>query len=164
MASPDKADLMGNRYGHLPFRRRVITISSISTGLVLSAAESGAIFYVPEQSTFMFRLPKISSKNLGINYEFVLEPSSESTGVTDAVTIACLDATDSSADIQGVFTSASTLTSGKSISPQSSVGQLWGKLTAVTSIHWQLQASQQGEAGLGVGTLDVGPGWTTGTT
>ena len=163
MASPDKADLMGNRYGHLPFRRRVITISTVSTGLMLTPAESGAIFYVPEVSTFVFTLPKISSKNLGLNYEIVLEATTESTSVTDAVTIKRSSKIDSSADIRGVFTSASTLTSGSEISPQTSVGQTWGKLTAMTSVHWQLQASQQGESALAKGDVDVGPGWTTGT-
>ena len=112
------------------------------------------------QSTFVFRLPRISSLRLGLNYTFVLEATT--VAVTDTVTI--MTQIDSSADIRGVFTSNSTLTSGQSIASHTSVGALWGQVIAVTSHHWQLRASQQGEEFINEGTVDIGPGWTTGTT
>ena len=76
MAASTQADLLGNRYGHLAYRRRVLVPSTASTANYnVSPRESGAIFRVANfaaATRVQFALPKISSLGLGLTYEFLL--------------------------------------------------------------------------------------------
>ena len=130
MAASTTADLLGNRYGHLPWRKRVITYSTNSTATYfLADQESGALFYVPEVSTVKFSLPRISSNRLGVNYEFTFSLEADLADYNIDSTI------DSSADISitGLTSAAST---ASAVSPLSTIGRLSARLTAVSSIKW----------------------------
>lgn len=131
MAASTGADLIGNRYGHLPWRRRVITYSTNSTATYfLAENESGAIFYVPNVSTAKFSLPRISSNRLGLNYEFHF------TLETDLADYNIDSTIDSSAaiEITGLTSAVST---ASAISPLSTLASLAYRVTAISSIVWR---------------------------
>ena len=133
MAASTTADLLGNRYGHLPWRKRVITYSTGSTATYfLSPQESGALFFVPEVSTAKFSLPRISSNNLGLNYEFTFTLEADIADYNIDSTI------DSSADI-GVTGLTSAVSTASAVSPLSTIGRLSVRLTAVSSVKWLLE-------------------------
>ena len=132
MASPGQADLEGNRYGHLPYRRRVINYSTGSTATFqLTPDESGAIFNVPTVSTVHFSLPKISSLALGLNYEFFF---STMAAVADYNIVSTVD---SSANIV-MMAATSAASTVSAITPLVAVlGQRYHiKLTAISSVIW----------------------------
>ena len=134
MASQDlSADLIANRYGHLPFRRRVINYSTGSTAtLELTEAESGAIFFVPTVSTAKLSLPRISSLRLGLNYEVFFS-------TFDALAdFNIVSTNDSSADI-ALVGRTSALSTASAITPASSVGTAAVRLTAVSSVRWMME-------------------------
>jgi len=138
MAASTRADLIGNRYGHLPWRKRVINYSTASTATYsLSPRESGAIFVCPTVSTIHFALPRISSKNLGLNFEFYFSSADAVLDYNIASTI------DSSAHIliNGYTSAASTLSA---VSPLSSVGGNHCKVTAISSVAWLLENAYGG--------------------
>jgi hypothetical protein len=161
MASPGNVDLLANRYGHLPYRRRVINLSSGSTATrEIVPEESGALFVVPTVSTQLLSLPRISSLALGLTYEFLISTQ-------DALNdINIVSTNDSSALIVGVLTSGATGVTGQSIAPDTTLAQHWCRLTAFSSINWLLETQSQMESsgtGGAVGVLVYGS-WTTGTT
>jgi len=138
MASDKKADLIGNRYGHLPWRRRVIKYSTASTATYnISRKKSGAIFVVPTVSTVHLALPKISSLALGLNYEFYFSSAADKEDYTIASTI------DSSAHIlmNGVTSAAST---ASAVTPLSTVDGNACKLTAISSVAWLFENAYGG--------------------
>ena len=165
MAASTTADLIGNRYGHLPWRQRVITISTNSTATYfVSEQESGAVFYVPNfaaATLVNFSLPRISSNRLGTNYEFVF------TKPTSALDVAIASTIDSSAQIFGVpGTTASTISTASAIAPGTTVGP-WNyvTLTAVSSVTWLAQTNAEVESsGVDVVGALVYNTWQTGTT
>ena len=130
MAASTRADLMGNRYGHLAWRRRVIKHSTGSTAVYsLSPRESGAIFYVPTVSTASFKLPKISSKFLGLNYEFFFS-TADATGDYTIYT------PDTSANIHIPGMSSDGVGTASTITPLSTIWPHAIRLTAISSVIW----------------------------
>ena len=164
MATQDlSADLIGNRYGHLPFRRRVINYSTLSTAtLELTEAESGAIFFVPTVSTVKLSLPRISSKRLGLNYEIFFS-------TFDALAdFNIVSTNDSSADI-ALVSRTSALSTASAITPATSVGTYAVRLTAVSSVRWMMENISGGRPSSAntsdLGVLDTRVGeWFVGTT
>ena len=161
MAASTVADLIDNRYGHLPWRQRVITYSTASTATYeLATQESGAIFYVPEVSTAHFSLPRISSNRLGLTYEFMVTKQGAEQDVQIASTI------DSSAQIVGIGTTGSTASTASAVTPLSTVNShYYTKVVAASSIVWILQTNSQAESSGAetLGALSIG-GWQVGTT
>ena len=165
MAASTTADLIGNRYGHLPWRKRVITASTNSTAnYELSPQESGAIFYVPNfaaATRVQYSLPKISSQRLGLTYEFIL------TKPTSALDVAIASTVDSSAQIFGVpGTTNTTQSTASAIAPGSTIGPwYWARVTAVSSVTWLAETQTVVESS---GTDLVGAlvynSWVPGTT
>jgi hypothetical protein len=144
------------------FRRRVVLVSSASTGLVLSAKDSGTLFRIPELTTQMAYLPKISSGRLGLTYEFLVEAQSSAANNFNIVTNL-----DSSARIFGIGTSGSTDAIGQSAQPVSTMSRSFARFTAVSSVLWvmeQAYAFRLNSSGEVLSTqIGVG-GWSTGTT
>ena len=163
MAASTTADLLGNRYGHLPYRRRVITYSTNSTATYfLADQESGAIFYVPNVSTAKFTLPRISSNRLGVNYEFQFTLESDLADYNIDSTI------DSSAAIT-LNAATSAVSTASAITPASTIGSLACRLTAVSSITWLFEnvsdARPSSANTTGPSTIDLTIGqWFIGTT
>lgn len=163
MAPPNKADLMGNRYGHLSWRQRVIVPSTVSAaGVVtnLTAAESGALIYVDAVDTSqMFVLPQISSKELGINYEFVFTSQAD----VDDVQISCT--AQPGCDIDGIYTTGSTVSTAVVAAPASiqAVAE-YCKVVAISSRRWQLLPGIGAESTGDATILAVSKGvWVAGT-
>jgi len=162
MAAPGYTDLRGNRYGHLPLRKRVITVSTNTTGLDLTAAESGAIIYLESLTTIQVRLPRISSLALGLTYDICFINGGQA---GDGLTIMCASSADSSAQLRGVWTSNSTISTAQEASLATTEFDGYARVTAVSSINWMfegLSASQEEDDGAGTG--DGFGTWTTGST
>lgn len=154
MAASTRADLMGNRYGHLPWRRRVIVYSTASTATYqVSPRESGALFYCGTVSTIALQLPKISSKNLGLMYE-VYFSSAADVGDNTINT-----AGDSSASIHIVGLTTGGIGTGSTITPQSTDGPNAIRLTAISSVIWMGEAITNGLSSVAKGY--AAGGWTT---
>jgi len=165
MAASTQADLLGNRYGHLAYRRRVINYSTGSTATYfVSPRESGALFYVPAVSTAKFSLPKISSLAKGLTYDFYVEKSADERDVNIVSTI------DSSAHIVGVHgTTGTTISTNSAISPASTVAFANAiKLTAVSSVVWFAEAAAHlrtsGADVIATSAFMIFGEWTSGTT
>lgn len=131
MAASTRADLIGNRYGHLPWRKRVINYSTASTATYqLSPRESGAVFYCPTVSTISFELPKISSKFLGLNYEIYFSTA-------DAAGDYQIFTADTSAFIHLALSTAATgIGTPTTITPNSTDVPHAIRVTAISSIIW----------------------------
>ena len=165
MAASTSADLIGNRYGHLPWRQRVITISTASTATYLVAQqESGAIFYVPNfaaATLVNFSLPRISSQRLGLKYEFMF------TKPTSALDVAIASTIDSSAQIFGVpGPTNTTISTASAIAPGSTIGPWYTvSVAAVSSVTWLAHTNTRAESS---GTDLIGAlvynDWVPGTT
>src|SRR3990167_11473934 len=84
------------------FRRKVEVISTASTGFNPDFEDSGKLFTLGAATTMFIRLPRLSSKHLGITYEFFMAPQSSAADVSIVTNL------DSSARIVGVGTSGST--------------------------------------------------------
>ena len=141
------------------FRRKVEVLSTASTGFNPDFEDSGKLFYLGAASTMFIRLPRASSKHLGINYEFLLQPQSSNRDVNIVTNL------DSSARIVGVKTSASTLHLTQSASPATT--QYWThcRMTVVSSIYWLFEPDEQHSNPDTSNTTLAGVGaWTTGTT
>ena len=143
MAASTQADLLGNRYGHLAYRRRVIVQSTVGADTrTLTPAESGAIFYTPGDSSMRFSLPKVSSFAKGLTYEFhIAKPDTTAAGII-ASTI------DSSAHIAGIAgTTGTTETTASAISPGSTLGfSYFARVTAVSTVVWVLETNKTVES------------------
>lgn len=162
MAASTQADLLGNRYGHLAYRRRVITYSTASTATrQISPRESGAVFYVAAVSTAHLSLPKVSSLATGLTYEFHVAKQDAEGDVQIVSTI------DSSAHIVGIQgTTGTTQTTASAITPGSTLGfSWWAKVTAVSSVVWVAETNETVESSGAdlVGAL-VYNDWVVGTT
>ena len=165
MAASTQADLLGNRYGHLAYRRRVIVPSSASTANYnVSPTESGAIFRVANIAAVtrkQFSLPRVSSLGLGLTYDFLLAKPTSAQDIAIASTI------DSSAQIVGVAgTTASTVSTASALAPGSTIGAFWyAKFTAVSSINWVAETYTRPESSGDdlIGALVYGD-WVPGTT
>ena len=143
MAASTQADLLGNRYGHLAYRRRIIEQSTVGADTrTLTPAESGAIFYTPGDSSMRYSLPKVSSLGKGLTYSFhIAKPDTTAAGVI-ASTI------DSSAHIAGVpGTTGTTQTTASAIGPGSTVGFSWYvTVTAVSTVVWVAETNKTVES------------------
>ena len=165
MAASTQADLLGNRYGHLAYRRRVIVPSTASTANYnVSPRESGAIFRVANfaaATRVQFALPKVSSLALGLTYEFLLAKP------TSALDVAIASTIDSSAHIVGVpGTTGTTVSTASAIAPGSTIGPFyWAKVTAISSVVWLAETNKVPESS---GADDIGAlvynDWVPGTT
>jgi len=161
MAASTDADLIGNRYGHLPWRQRVINYSTASTATYFVASqESGAIFYVPAVSTAHFSLPRISSNRLGLTYEFMVAKQDAEQDVQIASTI------DSSANIILRGTTGTTQSTASAITPNSTLGAfMCAKVVAVSSVVWVARTYETVETtGADVVGAIVYGNWQVGTT
>ena len=162
MAASTTADLIGNRYGHLPWRRRVITYSTNSTATYFVAEqESGAIFYVPNVSTAKFSLPRISSNRLGLTYKFHIAQEADAADVNIDSTL------DSSAHIVGIpGTTGTTISTASAITPGSTINFAYlVELTAISSVVWIAETNMRPESSGSdlIGAL-VYNDWVPGTT
>ena len=165
MAASTTADLIGNRYGHLPWRKRIITASTNSTASYLVAEqESGALFYVGNfaaATLVNFSLPRISSNRLGLTYEFLF------TKPTSALDVAIASTIDSSAQIFGIpGTTGTTISTASAIAPGSTIGPwYYAKVTAVSSVTWLAETNMRAESSGAdlIGAL-VYNDWVPGTT
>src|SRR3990167_5335038 len=119
------------------FRRKVEVISTASTGFNPDFEDSGKLFTLGAATTMFIRLPRASSKQLGINYEFLLTSQSSAADVNIVTNL------DSSARIVGAKTSASTVSVGQSARPATT--QYWAhcRLTVVSSIYWLFEPDEQ---------------------
>jgi len=142
------------------FRRKVEVISTASTGFNPDFEDSGKLFTLGAATTMFIRLPRISSKHLGINYEFFLTSQSSAADVNIVTNL------DSSARIHGVGTSGSTGAEAQSVRPDTTAFSAWCRLTAVSTVVWIFEhngdAAVANSSGEGT-TLTVGD-WSTGTT
>jgi hypothetical protein len=130
MAASTRAELMGNRYGHLPYRKRVITVSTASTATYqLSPRESGAMLMFGTVSTINVQLPKISSKFLGLNYEIYFSTA-------DAQTDYDLTCLDSSAGVYLPGLTSAGVGSPTTVAPATTDGPHAIRVTAISSIIW----------------------------
>ena len=143
------------------FRRKVEVLSTASTGFNPDFEDSGKIFSLAGATTMFIRLPRLSSKQLGINYEFFLQPQSSAADVNIVTNL------DSSARIVGVGTSGSTADRVQSIRPNSTQVDARCYLVSVSSVLWlfdsalSLRINSSGE----LLTTQIGyGGWSTGTT
>ena len=144
------------------FRRRVVTISTASTGYNVSPNESGTLFVAGEVTTQFVRLPRVSSKRLGLTYDFSV---AEQTSGADNFNI--VTNLDSSARISGLGTSGSTGTAAQSARPASSVARAFARFTAVSSVLWTIEqafALQVNSSFELLTTQVAAGGWSTGTT
>ena len=163
MAASTTADLIGNRYGHLPWRKRVINYSTGSTATYfLSPQESGALFYISEVSTVKFSLPRISSNNLGLDYEFTFTLEADLADYNIDSTL------DSSADIS-ITGLTSAVSTASAVSPLSTIGRLSARVIAVSSVKWlfvNIGAGRPSSANsTALSTIDLIQGeWALGTT
>ena len=156
MAASTRADLMGNRYGHLPWRKRVITYSTASTATYqLSPRESGAVFYCGTVSTLSFELPKISSKFLGLNYEFYFSTMDEANDIR-------VFTADTSCYINLNRTTAG-VGSPTTIIPATTDGPNALRVTAISSVIWMAEVPLDQSISTHASTaIDVPIGsWTT---
>jgi hypothetical protein len=162
MAASTQADLLGNRYGHLAYRRRVIVYSTVSTATYnVSPNESGALFYVANVSTAKFSLPKVSSLAKGLTYSFHIAQQ------TDVLDVNIVSTIDSSAHIVGIHgTTGTTISTNSAISPASTINfSNFVTVTAISSVVWVAEPEYSVESSGAdvVGALIFG-GWTSGTT
>jgi hypothetical protein len=163
MASPKVADLQGDRHGYLPWRQRVITLSTVALTAVahdLTPTESGAVLFLPEVSSATLRLPRISSLSLGLNYTVYF-----STAETTKLQINCALDTSAQINIPGM-SSDGVGAEPSTIAPL--LSSLWPgiiQLTAISSVIWM------GRPGGMVGDISTGAiqdedfeggTWTTG--
>jgi len=143
------------------FRRKVEVISTASTGFNPDFEDSGKLFTLGAATTMFIRLPRLSSKHLGITYEFFMAPQSSAADVSIVTNL------DSSARIVGVGTSGSTADRVQSIRPATTHTDARCKLVSVSSVLWLFSAdysfrfNSSGE--LLTTQIGVG-GWSTGTT
>ena len=159
MAGEGKIDLDGNRYGHVPYRRRVLNISTATTGYDIQPEDSGAIFTVlADPTTLQFRLPTLSSLSLGLNYGFFCAQIEDADGVT--VMVASSNAP-AAVHIENVLTSASTISTAQEIAPMTTEGTNYVELVALSSIVWFAKYYMMGEDD---NTPDMLNTWTTGST
>ena len=164
MAASTQADLLGNRYGHLAYRRRGIThpTTGSTATRVLLPQESGAIFYVPKVSTAKFALPLPSSRALGLTYEFHIA-AQDTTGDIQVVSTG-----NSSVLIVGVaLTSASSAITDVQSASLPTTQANYGKFTLVSSIVWQFESNIQITNDYTSGAIlreGFRGDWTTGTT
>ena len=142
------------------FRRKVEAISTVSTGFNPDFEDSGKLFTLAAATTMFIRLPRLSSKHLGVNYEFFVQPQSSAADINIVTNL------DSSARIVGVGTSGSTADRVQSVRPDTTAFDAWCRVTAISSVLWLFQdnanAAVANSSGEGT-TLTVGD-WSTGTT
>ena len=142
------------------FRRKVEVISTVSTGFNPDFEDSGKLFTLAAATTMFIRLPRLSSKHLGVNYEFFVQPQSSAADINIVTNL------DSSARIVGVGTSGSTADRVQSVRPDTTAFDAWCRVTAISSVLWLFQdnanAAVANSSGEGT-TLTVGD-WSTGTT
>ena len=137
------------------FRRNVQEISTASTRYEVPVNESGALYWLNTASSMNIILPRISSKWLGLTYEFALQEQASS----DDVKLRC-DIFDSSAIIQTAF---SSVVDNHTTAIPNSTFMTGGRITAVSSIVWMLEQITGPAGTFGTTNADnaVG-GWTTG--
>jgi hypothetical protein len=142
-----------NKIGHYRdglYRRKVHTLSTDNH--TLSFEQSGTLFFVPTATTCVIKLPRISSKWLGVEYEFFIQEQASSNDVK----INC--SLDSSAIIQTNF--SSVVDNHSTIIPGSTFAT-FGRLTAVSSIVWMLTPGANSYSMSSAATDNLA-GWTTG--
>ena len=141
------------------YRKKIVHVSTGSSGVSsiydISPDESGALFVYGTGSTITFHLPKISSKALGLVYEFFIH----NPDAANDVKVAC-SKFDSSALIKTAYSSVS---SEHTTAIPNSTFPTGGKFTAVSSIVWMLEqlTGHSGHFGTTAADSNVG-GWTTG--
>ena len=162
MGASSTPALLGNRYGKVEYRRRVIRHTSLaSTGTFnVTSTMSGAVFSVATISTAHFSLPRISSNELGLEYDFYISSQGAAQDVAIVSTI------DSSAaiEIAGITTAASTA----SAITQGTPGEpAFVRLVAVSSVSWiampAVHFSSESSAGAVIGE-DLAGNFIAGTT
>lgn len=135
------------------YRKNVVTVDTGTSRYNVSPDESGTLFQLDLASTMNFILPRISSKALGLTYEFYISTQGSSLDVNLRV-----DVNDSSALLRSGFSSVVDRTS--TARPATTMVTVC-RVTAVSSIMWMLEqlSAAQGH------TTDVtswAGGWTTG--
>ena len=162
MAGSSTPALLGNRYGKVEYRKRVIRHTSLaSTGTFnVTSTMSGAVFSVATISTAHFSLPRISSNELGLEYEFFISSQAAAQDVAIVSTI------DSSAaiEIAGITTAAST---ASAITPAIPGEPSFVRLLAVSSVSWIAQPAVHFSSETTGGTIlseDLAGNFIAGTT
>lgn len=171
MASPGTADLRGNRYGHLPWRKNVVNLSTVKLAVTyeVSPDESGTLFVIAaDATTAHLSLPKISSLSLGLYYEFFI---SSQVAVQD---VNIVSTNDSSADILLFGADASSadpnLSTDQAFTPFDDITAVpnYLSVTAISSVRWFAEAGlgmfKTGTSDDSVIAEDIVGAWTTGTT
>lgn len=136
------------------YRQKVSSIAVASSGPTdLSFDQSGTLFYVPLATTHTIRLPKISSKWLGIEYTFFVaeQASSDDVRINTAL--------DSSAMIQMNF--SSVIDNHSTVIPGSTFATGL-RVTAVSSVVWMGQPITANSYSMSSAATDNLSGWTTG--
>ena len=139
------------------YRKKIVHVSTGSSGVSsiyeISPDESGALFVYGTGSTMTFHLPRISSKALGLVYEFAIAEQASSLDVK----VAC-SKFDSSAIIQTAF---SSVIDNHTTAQPASTFFTGGKFTAVSSVVWMLEQLTVGYSYSTDASGNMG-GWTTG--
>lgn len=149
MASPNRTDLRGDRFGHLPWRQNVTTVSTFTTAVrELTEKDSGTFFTIGRATSAMFVLPRISSLALGLTYEFLFAQQADANDGQ----ISCTN--DSSAAISGIYTSGSTDDTAVVARPLSTQTPEYCRVVALSSVRWQLIPGY-GRETTGNETMDV---------
>lgn len=147
--------LVGDRRDGLYRKRIASSLSSGTTAHDLHPGESGTLFFVNTATTMTVNLPKISSNQLGLVYEFAVQEQASSNDFK----IVC-SKFDSSALIQSAF--SSDVDNHTTVIPASTFFT-GGRLTAVSSIVWMLeQLTGRGSYSFSSLATDAVGSWTTG--
>jgi len=132
------------------YRRKVERLSTADQAI--PSSKSGTLFFVPTATTATYQLPKISSKWLGVEFEFFVQEQASS----DDIKINC--ALDSSAAIQTNF--SSVVDNHSTVIPGSTFAT-FGRFTAVSSVVWILTPGVNSYSMSSAATDNLS-GWTTG--
>ena len=113
------------------YRRNIVQVSTASSRYNIPEEESGAVYHLALASTMNFILPRVSSKWLGLTYEFAIEEQASSLDVR----IRC-DVNDSSALIKTGL--SSIIDENTTLAPNSTFFT-GARVTAISSVTWVLE-------------------------
>jgi len=135
------------------YRRNVIDVSTQVSTFTPLVSQSGAVFFVDTWTTGTIQLPRISSKWLGLEYEFFLAAQASSNDVKINA------AGDSSA---AIFMNLSSVVASNSTVIPGSTFPTGLRVTAVSSIVWVGQPITANSYSMSSAATDNLAGWTTG--
>lgn len=136
------------------YRRHVKKISTALTSYDVAPEESGVIFWYNTGTTMTVNLPKVSSNQLGLVFEFAIQECDSSNDFK----LVC-SKFDSSAVIQTAF---SSIIDNHTTAIPASTFFTGARVTAVSSVVWMLEQITALAGAFSTGAADGVGGWSTG--